>query len=60
MTVTVWWKSGKDRFTEFTNIKETGVSEFSSSIIYLENEKGNVVYVNVNEILYIEEDESDG
>lgn len=57
MTVTVWWKSGRDRFTEFTNIVETGVSEFSDHIIFLDKDNGNVIYINANEVMYVEEEE---
>lgn len=56
MTVTVWWKSGEDTFTEFTDIEETGVSEFNGNIICLFKDDGNVIYINYNEVLYVEEE----
>lgn len=59
MTVTVWWKSGRDRFTEFTGIVETGVSEFSDHIIFLNKDNDNAIYINANEVMYVEEEEEE-
>lgn len=60
MTVTVWWKSGRDRFTEFTDISETGVSEFSDGVIVLYKDDNNVIYINANEVMYVEEESNVG
>lgn len=57
MTVTVWWKTGKYRFTEFTNIEETSVSEFSKSVIVLYKDNDKVIYINANEVMYVEEED---
>lgn len=59
MTVTVWWKSGRDRFTEFTDISGTGVSEFSDGVIVLYKDDNKVIYINVNEVMYVEEEEEE-
>lgn len=59
MTVTVWWKSGMDKFTEFTNIVETDVSEFSNHIIFLNKDNDNAIYINANEVMYVEEEEEE-
>lgn len=59
MTVTVWWKSGRDRFTEFTDIAETGVSEFSKNVIVLNKYDNKVIYINANEVMYVEEEEEE-
>lgn len=56
MTVTVWWKSGRDRFTEFTGIVETYVSGFSKNVIVLHKDDNKVIYINVNEVMYVEEE----
>lgn len=60
MRVTVWWKSGRDRYTEFTDIAETGVSEFSKNVIVLYKDDNNVIYINANEVMYVEEESNVG
>jgi hypothetical protein len=59
MTVTVWWKSGMDSFSEFTDIVETYVSEFSKNVIVLHKDDNKVIYINVNEVMYVEEEEEE-
>lgn len=56
MKVTVWWKSDRINFTEFTDIEETRMSVRSSQLIILLKKSGEAAYINANEILYIEEE----
>lgn len=57
MTVTVWWKSGKH--DTFCNIGGVEAASSNPAIIYIIKENDDTVFVNANEVLYIEE-ESNG
>ena len=57
MTVTVWWKSRKDRkWTEFTNVGGLEFAYENPEIMVIIKENDNFIYVNMNEVLYVEEE----
>lgn len=56
MTVTVWWKAGEDRWTEFTNVAGVEFSSENPEIMVIIKENDDFIYVNMNEVLYVEEE----
>lgn len=56
MTVTVWWKAGKDRWTEFTNVGGVEFASENQEIMVIIKENDDFIYVNMNEVMYVEEE----
>lgn len=56
MTVTVWWKAGEDRWTEFTNVGGVEFVAENHEIMVIIKENDDFIYVNMNEVLYVEEE----
>ena len=56
MKVTVWWKAGKDRWTEFTNVGNVEFLIENPEIMVVIKENDDFIYVNMNEVLYVEEE----
>lgn len=50
MTVTVWWKAGEDRWTEFTNVGGVEFSSENPEIMVIIKENNDFIYVNMNEV----------
>lgn len=57
MKVTVWWKAGEDRWTEFTNVGNVEFLIENPVIMVVIKENDDFIYVNMNEVLYVEEEE---
>ena len=57
MNATVWWKNGKH--DTFCNIGGVEVGSSNHTIIYIIKENEDTVFVNANEVLYIEEESND-
>lgn len=57
-SVTVWWKDKERGFTHFDDIREVEYRTSNPTILAFmkENNDGNYVFINANEILYIEEE----
>lgn len=56
MNITVWWKSDRINYTEFTDVEETRMTALNSQLIILLKKSGEAAYINANEVLYIEEE----
>ncbi len=60
MTVTVWWKCpSKDRWTEFTDVDVIEFVAENPEIMVIIKENDDMIYVNMNEVLYVEEESND-
>ena len=56
MKVTVWWKDGEDRWTEFANVGGVELAAENPEIMVIIKENDDFIYVNMNEVLYVEEE----
>ena len=56
MKVTVWWKSGEDIWTDFTKVSGVEFASENPEIMVIIKENDYFVYVNMNEVLYVEEE----
>jgi hypothetical protein len=53
MTVTVWWK--EKRYTNFTNVGNVEFVSENPEIMVIIKDNDDFIYVNMNEVLYVEE-----
>jgi hypothetical protein len=56
MTVTVWWKAGNGRWTEFANVGGVEFASENPEIMVIIKENDDFIYVNMNEVMYVEEE----
>lgn len=54
--VTVWWKAGEGRWTEFKNVSGVEFVSENPEIMVIIKKNDDMVYVNMNEVLYVEEE----
>lgn len=54
MNATVWWKNGKH--DTFMNVGSIELTSENPSIMCIIKENDDFVFVNINEVLYVEEE----